>query len=258
MSTIALLSDIHANLVALEAVVVSLPRVDRIWVMGDSVGYGPDPSDVLALLRERDALVVAGNHDLAAATGEGLGMFNPYAAAAVRMHRSWLSVEERDHLASLPLTAEADGFTLCHGSLRDPVWEYVMSQGQAAATLRLAKTAHCCNGHTHIPAMFRSSAAGTKHPAAEGYGLLAGKLLVAVPVPITVDAPLPLQGRLLVNPGSVGQPRDGDPRASYAVVDTDAGTITFRRAPYDVVATQRRMRSRGLPGMLADRLAIGF
>ncbi|MBI2325670.1 MAG: metallophosphoesterase family protein [Chloroflexi bacterium] len=258
MSTIALLSDIHANLVALEAVLAALGRVDRIWVMGDTVGYGPDPSDVLALLRERDAIVVAGNHDLAAATGEGLGMFNPYAAAAVRMHRSWLSAEERDHLASLPLTLETEGFTLCHGSLRDPLWEYVMSGGQAAATLRLAKTAHCCNGHTHIPAAFRSTAADATRSAAGAYELLAAKPLVASQVGITTDLSLPLTGRLLVNPGSVGQPRDGDPRAAYAVADTDARTVAFRRAPYDVAATQQRIRSRGLPGMLADRLAIGF
>ena len=240
MSTIALLSDIHANLVALEAVLVALGPVDRIWVMGDTVGYGPDPSDVLALLRERRALVVAGNHDLAAATGEGLDLFNPYAAAAARIHRSWLSAEERDLLASLPLTLETDGFTLCHGSLRDPIWEYVLSGGQAAATLRLAKTPHCCNGHTHVPALFR---------LAEG---------TAAPIGPSEDAPLPLAGRLLVNPGSVGQPRDGDPRAAYAVADTDARTLTFRRASYDVATTQQRIRSRGLPGMLADRLAVGF
>lgn len=222
MSTIALLSDIHANLAALEAVLAALPKVDRIWVMGDSVGYGPDPSEVLALLRERDALVVAGNHDLATATGEGIDMFNAYAAAAVKAHRSWLSAEERDRLASLPLTTEADGFTLCHGSLRDPIWEYVMSEAQAAATLKLAKTPHCCNGHTHVPAVFR------------------------------------LGDRMLVNPGSVGQPRDGDPRAAYAILDAATATVRFERAAYDVAETQRRIRRRGLPDFLADRLAIGF
>ncbi len=237
MTTIALLSDIHANLVALEAVLAALGRVDRIWAMGDTVGYGPDPSDVLALLRERGALVVAGNHDLAVATGQGIDMFNPHAAAAVRTHRSWLSAEERDRLASLPLTAQDGDFTLCHGSLRDPVWEYVMSQGQAAATLKLAKTPHCCNGHTHVPVVFRL--AGAREEVTDG---------------TTVR----LDGRMLVNPGSVGQPRDGDPRAAYAVLDTDDAAVTFRRASYDVGITQQRIRSRGLPGFLADRLAIGF
>lgn len=222
MSVVALLSDIHANLTALEAVLHALPRVDRIWVTGDTVGYGSDPADVLALLREKDALMVAGNHDRAVATGQGLEMFNGHAAAAVKAHRKWLSAEERDRLASLPLTLESDGFTLVHGSLRDPVWEYVMTQGQAAATLGLAKTAHCCNGHTHVPRVFR------------------------------------VGERIVVNPGSVGQPRDGDPRAAYAVLATDTAEVTFERVEYDVAATQRRIRARGLPEFLADRLAIGF
>lgn len=240
MSVTLLISDVHANLQALEAVLAAAGPVDRIWVMGDTAGYGPDPSDVIALLLERRALVVAGNHDLAAATGAGVEMFNPYAAAAVKAHRAWLSSEERDRLAALPLTAREPGFTLCHGSLRDPVWEYVTSPSQAAATLERSETPHCCNGHTHIPAVFRLAEGRTRRVA------------------VTADAPLALDARMLVNPGSVGQPRDGDPRAAYAVLDTDAGTVTFRRAAYDVVETQRRMRARGLPDLLADRLAIGL
>lgn len=255
---ILLLSDVHANLVALEAVLAAAGRVDGIWVTGDTVGYGPDPSDVLALLRERGAVLVAGNHDLAVATGAGLDLFNPHAAAAARLHRAWLSSEERDALGSLPLTARSDGFTLCHGSLRDPLWEYVVSGVQARATLDLATTSHCCHGHTHVPAVFRSSAADATRSAAEAYGLLAAQPRVATHVTITPDQPMPLDGRLLVNPGSVGQPRDGDPRAAYAVLDTHGGTITFRRAAYDVASTQRRIRSRGLPDLLAERLAIGY
>jgi putative phosphoesterase len=222
MSTVALLADVHANLAALESVLAATGRVDAIWVMGDTVGYGPDPSEVIAMLRERNAVIVAGNHDLAVATGQGIDLFNPYAAAAVRAHRSWLSAEERDALAALPLTVEADGFTLCHGSLRDPVWEYVLTPPQAEDTLRRAKTTHCCNGHTHVPKLWR------------------------------------VGERMLVNPGSVGQPRDDDPRAAYAVLDTGNATVTFRRASYDIATTQARIRARGLPGFLADRLAIGF
>lgn len=245
---VALLSDIHANLVALEAVLAALPPVDSIWVTGDTVGYGPDPSDVLALLRERGAVMVAGNHDLAAATGAGLGMFNAYAADAVEMHRSWLSAAERDALAALPLVREVDGFTLCHGSLRDPVWEYVVSAVQARATLDIARTPRCCNGHTHVPALFRKTATGATEAA------------------IVNGSAIPLEGSCLVNPGSVGQPRDGDPDAAYAILDTSpaagagevAPTVTFLRARYDVAETQRRIRARGLPGLLADRLAIGF
>ncbi|MDE3112785.1 MAG: metallophosphoesterase family protein [Chloroflexota bacterium] len=237
---VALLSDVHANLVALEAVLAAAGTVDAIWVMGDTVGYGPDPSDVLALLRERDAVMVAGNHDLAAATGEGLDMFNGHAAAAVKRHRSWLSAEERDALAALPLTREVDRFTLCHGSLRDPIWEYVVAPSQAHATLRIASTPHCCNGHTHVPAVFRD--AGTRTTI----------------VPIEVGRPIALDASCLVNPGSVGQPRDGDPDASYALLDTAATTVTFARARYDVAKTQERIRARGLPAILADRLSSGF
>ena len=234
--TILLLADIHANLVALEAVLADAGRVDAIWVMGDTVGYGPDPSDVLALLRERDATLVAGNHDRAAATGQGIDLFNTVAAAAARLHREWLTAQERDALAALPLTRTADGFTLCHGSLRDPIWEYVVSAGQADATLALASTPHCCNGHTHVPVVFRAS---------------------APPTTPSLDAPIRLEGRCLVNPGSVGQPRDGDPRSSYALLDTAAATVTFRRAEYDVKTTQRRIRARGLPPLLAERLSYG-
>jgi diadenosine tetraphosphatase ApaH/serine/threonine PP2A family protein phosphatase len=260
MTRIALLSDVHANLVALEAVLAAVGRVDAIWVTGDSVGYGPDPSDVLALLTERRARMVAGNHDLAVATGAGLELFNPHAAAAARLHHRWLSAEERDRLASLPLTVEADGFTLCHGSLRDPIWEYVLSARQALATLRLAGTPNCAIGHTHVPALYRG----------DGDTIAATSFVVGEPVPI--------EGRMLVNSGSVGQPRDGDPRAAYAVLETDpgpggphrrvlpvgtedqriGGTITFERTSYDVPETQRRMRARGLPEFLADRLAVGF
>jgi diadenosine tetraphosphatase ApaH/serine/threonine PP2A family protein phosphatase len=215
--------------------------------MGDTVGYGPDPSDVLALLHERGALMVAGNHDLAVATGKGLDLFNPVAAAAARLHRSWLSAAERDTLAALPLTAttepegarHAKAFTLCHGSLRDPIWEYVFTSVQADATLRIATTTHGCNGHTHLPAVYREG----QH---------------TVRTTPRTDEPVALIGRCLVNPGSVGQPRDRDARASYALLDTDGPTVTFRRAAYDVSETQRRIRARGLPPFLADRLALGY
>ncbi|HET8569971.1 MAG TPA: metallophosphoesterase family protein [Candidatus Limnocylindria bacterium] len=237
---VILLSDVHANLVALEAVLAAVPPHDAVWVMGDTVGYGPDPSDTLALLRERGATVVAGNHDLAVATGEGLGAFNPAAAAAAKLHRAWLSPEERDALAALPLVLRTGGATCFHGSLRDPVWEYVFDVRSAAATLERAETDLCCNGHTHVPAIFERAGAGARlvRPRA--------------------DETYPLGATALVNPGSVGQPRDGDARASWAMLDTDARTVEFRRTAYDVAETQGRIRDRGLPGFLADRLAAGL
>jgi diadenosine tetraphosphatase ApaH/serine/threonine PP2A family protein phosphatase len=236
---VGLLSDIHANLVALEAVLAALGRVDALWVTGDTVGYGPDPGDTLALLRERGALLVQGNHDRAVATGEGLEFFHDRAAVAARMHTKELSPADRDLLAALPVTAVADAFTLCHGSLRDPLWEYVTSPEAALATLQRARTDYCCNGHTHVPALF---------------SMLGDVVVVARPA---LEIPHQLQRRTLLNPGSVGQPRDGDPRAAYAVLDTVAGTATFYRASYRIDETQRRIRARGLPELFADRLALG-
>jgi len=222
--TVALLSDVHANLVALEAVLRVLPPVEAIWVMGDTVGYGPDPADTLALLRERGALIVTGNHDRAVATGQGLELFNPVARAAAEAHRSWLRAEERDLLASLPLTiAPSAGWELCHGSPRDPLWEYVFNTRIAAAAMTATTASRCCVGHTHVPARF-----------------------------VTGD------GKLMVNPGSVGQPRDGDARAAYALLDVATASVEFHRVEYDVRETQRRMRARGLPEALAERLRFGL
>jgi diadenosine tetraphosphatase ApaH/serine/threonine PP2A family protein phosphatase len=236
---VGLLSDVHANLVALQAVLADLGEVDALWVTGDTVGYGPDPSDTIALLRERGALLMQGNHDRAVATGEGLEFFHDLAAEAARMHREWLSPEERDALAALPQVRSVDRFTLCHGSLRDPLWEYVTSGAAASATLARSKTPLVCCGHTHIPAVFLE-----EH----------GRVRAFMPTPRKTYE---LGQRGLLNPGSVGQPRDGDPRAAYAVLDTEAGTATFYRASYRVDETQRRIRARGLPAMFADRLALG-
>jgi len=237
---VGLLSDIHANLVALEAVLAALGAVDALWVTGDTVGYGPDPSETLALLRERNALLVQGNHDRAVATGEGLEYFHDRAAEAALRHQEWLSPADRDSLAALPTVVTIDRFTLCHGSLRDPLWEYVMTTRAAGATLELTETEHCCNGHTHIPALFRL--------------VQGGSTTATRPQP---EAAYRLDARTLINPGSVGQPRDGDPRAAYALLDTEAGRVTFYRASYRVDETQRRIRARGLPEMFADRLALG-
>jgi len=236
---VGLLSDIHANLVALEAVLAALGKVDALWVTGDTVGYGPDPPETLALLRERSALLVQGNHDRAVATGEGIEFFHDRAGVAARLHAEWLSSAERDELAALPTVRSVDRFTLFHGSLRDPLWEYVTNSLTAGATLARSSTPLCCNGHTHVPALFREFPTGVRF------------------IEPKQDHPYELNDRTLINPGSVGQPRDGDPRAAYGVIDTDAGTVTFYRSSYRVDETQRRIRARGLPEMFADRLAFG-
>jgi diadenosine tetraphosphatase ApaH/serine/threonine PP2A family protein phosphatase len=237
---VGLLSDVHANVAALEAVLAQLGAVDAIWVTGDTVGYGPDPSEVLALLDERGAVLVQGNHDRAVATGEGIDFFHDQAADAARMHAAWLSQDERETLAGLPQVRTIDRFTLCHGSLRDPLWEYVMTSAAADETMGRASTPFVCCGHTHLPTLFASDA---------------GRTRASTPAPETVYA---LEGPCLVNPGSVGQPRDGDARASYAIVDTTAPSITFHRVTYDVRKTQQRIRARGLPEMFAQRLTLGL
>ncbi len=237
---VGLLSDIHANLVALEAVLASLGSVDALWVTGDTVGYGAEPSEVLALLRERGAVLVQGNHDRGVATGEGLDRFHERAATAARMHAGWLSAEERDALAALPQVVTERGFTLCHGSLRDPLWEYVTTAPAAAATISRSPTEVACCGHTHVPAVFAEhDGAVTAQRPSDGESFR-------------------LEARCLLNPGSVGQPRDGDRRASYVVLDTDAGTATFHRTSYRVDEEQRRIRARRLPEMFAERLAFGL
>jgi len=236
---VGVISDVHANLVALEAVLAQMGPVDALWVCGDTVGYGPEPSDVLALLVERKATIVAGNHDRAVARDEDLDFFNPPAAIAAKMHQRWLSSAERDMLAALPRTLETSDVTLCHGSLRDPLWEYVTNPRSAAASLGLAKTAHCCAGHTHVPSLFRADARDQ-------------------PGRVRYETPYPLAPRAFLNPGSVGQPRDGDPRAAYAVLDLDRGTVTFYRSSYRIDETQRRIRERGLPSIFAHRLGFGL
>jgi diadenosine tetraphosphatase ApaH/serine/threonine PP2A family protein phosphatase len=232
---------VHANLQALEAVLAALTeeRIVTLWVTGDTVGYGADPSDVLAMLRERGALLLQGNHDRAVATGEGLEFFNDRAAVAAQEHAKWLSAEERDLLAGLPPVKAVERFTLCHGSLRDPMWEYVTSAAAATASLARAHTPFACHGHTHVPALFQGEPAALRlvHPK--------------------VDGTYELGAHCLINPGSVGQPRDGDPRAAYAILDTTAGTATFYRSSYDVAEAQKRIRARGLPEIFADRLAVG-
>lgn len=241
MTLVALLSDIHANLVALEAVLAEVDASDgvaAIWVTGDTVGYGADPSGVLDALRDRDAVMVAGNHDVAVATGKGLHEFNSVAALAALKHQEMLSADERDHLAALPLVLETAGVTLVHGSLRDPMWEYVWEENGAHGSLVRATTPLSCNGHTHVPAVFVLEAGEARRRAARGTVHLGA-------------------GPALVNPGSVGQPRDRDPRAAWALLDTAAGTVRFMRTSYDIAETQRRMHARGLPPFLAQRLADG-
>ena len=238
-----IVSDIHSNVEAFRSVIDhagSGGGFDQIWQLGDLVGYGPDPGGCIDLLLEYDHVGVAGNHDLAAVGRLGLEQFNIYAAAAARWTRTQLSDDQNDYLRRLPLRVEADDFTAVHGSPRDPVWEYVVSRDIATANFGHFSTRRCLVGHSHLPFICRLKDTGAEF----------------LDFPLNVAIALGDE-RCIVNPGSVGQPRDGVPTSSYALYDSDAGTIEHRRAAYDIPATQRKMRERGLPGYLIDRLAAG-
>ena len=237
---VAVLSDIHANLPALDAVLVALVDVDAVWHLGDVVGYGPHPDEVVARLREIGARGVRGNHDEAALGRLDVSYFNPAARRAVDWTSNRIAAETRTWLEGLPERAAMAGFTLVHGSPRDPVWEYVTTTPTARACLGAFDTPHCLHGHTHVPAAWRDED-GRMDLIRPGDG-----------------SELSLDGRrTLLNPGSVGQPRDGDPRAAALVLDTETARVTWRRVAYPIESVQDDIRAAGLPSWLADRLATG-
>jgi predicted phosphodiesterase len=247
---IAVLSDIHSNLRALEAVLADLGATDAVWHLGDVVGYGPEPQAVVDRLREAGAIGVRGNHDDAAGGGKSIELFNPDGYRAMEWTRTRIDERTRSYLASLPAIRVPAGsdFTLAHGSPSDPIWEYVDSPVVAAPNLTAFQTRYCLVGHTHVPRVFRES----PHGGARG-----GERRMAL-VRLGRDGRLALDDRrLIVNPGSVGQPRDGDPRASYMLVDTATAHITWHRVSYDLQATQQAILTAGLPPDLALRLAYG-
>lgn len=241
---IAILADIHSNLDALEAVLhhAGAPGpIDHVWCLGDTVGYGAEPSACIRRLREYTNTAVLGNHDLAALGRMGVEEFNPVAAQAALWAARQLSNDEQAYLGSLPMVAREGDFTMVHGSLRWPEWEYLLSSEAAAEQFRLQETPFSLVGHSHIPFVATEPPQGPPPLArlSDGDVLELG------------------ERRLIVNPGGVGQPRDGDPRASYAVHDTEAATVALHRVEYDISSAQRKIREAGLPAYLAERLAHG-
>ena len=241
---VAVISDVHANLYALEAV---LREIDRdppaaIWCLGDTVGYGPRPNECCELVRERGDLVLIGNHDLVAlgSAEVALAEFNPEAAEASRWTTAQLTEESRRFLEALEPTGEAAGVQLFHGSPRDPVWEYVLTEVVAYESLEMTDAPVVLVGHTHV---------ATALVLADGQ--LAGGVATD-----GFEAQLEL-GRWLLNPGSVGQPRDSNPDAAFLELDLDARRARFHRVAYPVARTQEEIRERGLPDALAERLAHG-
>ena len=238
----AVLGDIHSNLTALQAVLADLENrggADEKWCLGDIVGYGPDPHECLEIVRTSFSLCVAGNHDLAVIGKVGIWDFNKDAAIAVRWTNLQLDKDEVAFLAGLPLKLEKDDFTLVHGSPREPVWEYLLSEPSSEENLKYFTTRHCLVGHTHRAIYFKCGAS-----CEAGWPESDTKLSLT-------------DCRYIINPGGVGQPRDNDPRAAYVLIDSQSSVIYFRRVSYDIKAVQNRMEKVGLPRWLIDRLSLG-
>jgi diadenosine tetraphosphatase ApaH/serine/threonine PP2A family protein phosphatase len=239
---VAVVSDIHGNIHALEAVLQALAddNADELWCLGDLVGYGPRPNECCAAAAGRASVCLVGNHDLLALGHDVLEEeFNPDAAEAGRWTRSALTDGSREFLEALPSQTEVEGAQLFHGSPRDPVWDYVLSREGMVEALELTSAPLVLVGHSHVPFAFSAGGELAFGPSLAGAEAELADL------------------RWVLNPGSVGQPRDGDPRASYLVLDLGAGRASFRRVAYDVERTQREIREEGLPETLAARLATG-
>ena len=239
---VAVISDIHANAHALDAVLADVDAADpgAVWCLGDLVGYGPRPNDCVRIVRDRADVCLVGNHDLGVLGRIDLGDFTPDAAQAARWTADALEPDLRAFLDSLEPTAGLDRAELFHASARDPVWEYVLSEEAAWASLQATTAGIVLVGHSHVPLALML-----------GDGAVTGGI---APGGASVEL---AAGRWLLNPGSVGQPRDGDPRAAWLLVDFDAGRAEWRRVRYDVAATQHEIREAELPESLAARLGAG-
>jgi predicted phosphodiesterase len=240
---VAVISDVHGNRPALEAVLadVARERPDALWCLGDLVGYGPYPNECCALVAEHADICLVGNHDLVALATAGVDVedFNPEAAAAALWTRRELTDESRALLAGLAPNASVEGVELYHASARDPVWEYVLTPEAALGSFLHTPAETIVVGHSHIALAF----------SYDGRTLGGG----LAPAGTEVGP----EGRVLLNPGSVGQPRDGDARAAWLLLDVERRFASFRRVPYSVETTQAEIRRRGLPESLAARLALG-
>jgi diadenosine tetraphosphatase ApaH/serine/threonine PP2A family protein phosphatase len=240
MTRVLIISDIHGNKDALDAVAADAGDAEQIWCLGDVVGYGPEPNACLSWVREHCQIVLAGNHDYAAFDEAITRDFNPNAARAAAWTREQLSEEEIAYLRSLPSRVDLDRITLAHASPADPIWTYILSVVEARDAFGAFAGIACFVGHSHVAGCFIKDAERIAR------------------IPIAVDDRLTLvDGRFIINPGAVGQPRDRDPRAAYLWYDDEAVTVTWKRVQYDIERTQVKMLAAGLPERLASRLALG-
>jgi predicted phosphodiesterase len=238
---VAVISDVHGNYHALEAALkeIDAARVDAVWCLGDTVGYGPRPNECCDLVRDRAGYCLVGNHDLVVLGELTVNEFNDEAAAAAIWTAEVLTPESRAFLARLKPFGEVEGVDLFHASARDPVWEYVLTEEAARATLELSAAELVLVGHSHVALAITADDGRVEGGPAPG------------------GSKINLDGRRLLNPGSVGQPRDGDPRSAWVVLDLEERIAEFRRVPYSIERTQAEMRERGLPQALAVRLERG-
>ena len=237
----AILSDIHGNLEALESVLAHAKEngCEKYICGGDVVGYNANPSECLAVVRKMKMPCVMGNHDEYVGRDMDLSSFNPVAAEAVLWTRGQLSDEERKWLCDLRYIRLVDSFSVVHATMDGPrYWGYVQGKHDAAASFTYQTTPVCFHGHTHVPVVFVDDGVDIEHGTFTNLKLEPGN-------------------RYFINVGSVGQPRDGDPRASYCVYNSDEESVELFRLPYDIETTQRKIIEAGLPERLAERLEFG-
>jgi len=238
-----IISDIHANLVAFETVLEHAGEVDAVWCLGDVVGYGPNPNECIALLKEQPNMVsIMGNHDAAAIDELELNTFNPEARRSIEWMREILEPECFEFLGSRPRQLVMEGVTLVHGSPRQPIYEYLLDTRAATENFEYFTTDFCFIGHTHLPVLFYMEP---------------GDYLAGLTIP-PIQQKTKLKPRAIINPGSVGQPRDRDPRAAYALYDSEEITWHYRRVEYEITATQERMQKADLPERHILRLEGGW
>lgn len=244
---VLIISDIHANLTALQAVIEHANDPDAVWCLGDLVGYGPDPNECVELVVELiarlpNSLSLIGNHDQAVLGEIPLSRFNTDAGAVVAWTQEKLSDQNQAFLNTLPSKVTLDNYTLAHGSPNQPVWEYILDPNTADRNFEAFSTDYCFVGHSHLPIIFQ-------RPFQDSFALSRT---------VQWHEPLQLKPRMILNPGSVGQPRDGDPRSSYGILDTDAQSWAMFRVEYDVKGVQERILEAGLPERQALRLMAGW
>jgi len=244
---IGILGDIHSNFEALTAVVRAMQddAIDHWVQVGDIVGYGPDPRACLDLVRELGCTVCMGNHDAAVVGLLDTDYFNAYARVAIEWTQSQLRTQDTDYLRGLPLVVKHHIYTLVHGTLHMPeLFGYVLTQVEAKDSMRQQETLMGFVGHSHVPAIY------IERPEAPNHDI---QVVYEPELETFVEG----ASKVLMNVGSVGQPRDEDPRAAYAIYDTETKQASIRRVPYDIPNTQKKIRAARLPDVLADRLALG-